>query len=125
MNEFLTIAAPWDLVQSESPDTRLLAGKVVFLAAEGVRITGILLQPFIPGKASQLLDRLGVADDRRSFGYTALRCDPSYGVPKEDPGRGRVTALFPPLVGDIDFRPGRSGQGKRGQKVQEPLAVGN
>ncbi|KAK3906563.1 tRNA synthetases class I (M)-domain-containing protein [Staphylotrichum tortipilum] len=123
LNEFLTVTQPWDLIQVDNPAARLVAEQVIFLAAEGVRVMGILLQPFMPGKATQLLNSLGVADDRRTFGHTALRGDPSYGVPREDLGRGRTTGLFPPLVGDIDFRPGRTRGGRRGAKTDHPILV--
>ncbi len=33
---------------------------IVYLAAEALRLTGILLQPFMPNKARLLLDQLGV-----------------------------------------------------------------
>ena len=75
----------------------------MFLVAEGLRISGLLLQPFLPDKAAQMLDTLGVAQDKRTFGHTILRCDPSYGVPMVDPGSSRVDGLFPPLVEDADI----------------------
>jgi len=110
--------------QVESLTARLAAGRVVFLAAEGVRIMGILLQPFLPGKAAQLLDRLGVADDRRTFAHTALRCDPTYGTPREDLGSGRATALFPPLVGEVDTRrTDSSSRRKSKERFRHPIMV--
>lgn len=75
---------------------------VLFLAAESLRISGILLQPFLPDKAARLLDVLGVAPDKRTFGHAVLRCDYSYGVPTVDPGRSRDDGLFPPLIEDSD-----------------------
>lgn len=41
--------------------------KVIFLCIEGLRVPGIMLQPFMPEKAAELLDRLGVRRDRRDI----------------------------------------------------------
>ncbi len=71
--------------------------------AEGLRISGILLQPFLPDKAAQMLDTLGVAHDKRTFDHAVLRCDPTYGDPIVDPGRSRTDGLFPPLIEDVEI----------------------
>lgn len=102
LNEFLTQTQPWSLVKTEIPEHQAAAEKVLFLVAEGLRISGILLQPFMPAKAAQMLDTLGVAQDKRTFGHAVLRCDPSYGVPVVDPGSSRIDALFPPLAEDVE-----------------------
>lgn len=90
------------MVKSSNPADQVAAEIVLFLVAEGLRISGILLQPFLPDKATQMLDTLGVAQDKRTFGHTVLRCDPDYGVPMVDPGSSRVDGLFPPLVEDVE-----------------------
>ncbi|KAL2128898.1 hypothetical protein VTI74DRAFT_8493 [Chaetomium olivicolor] len=102
LNEFLTQTQPWSLVKLEDPSGRASAEKILFLVAEGLRISGILLQPFLPDKAARMLDTLGVSPDRRTFGHAVVRCDPDYGVPMVDPGRSRDDGLFPPLIEDID-----------------------
>lgn len=79
----------------------------VYLSAEAVRIAGILLQPFMPGKMKELLDGLGVRADRRGFEHAVVGGDREYGavVVKEggdgerDGGGGekkRRGVLFPP-----------------------------
>jgi methionyl-tRNA synthetase len=73
---------------------------IICLAAESLRISGILLQPFIPGKAGLLLDMLGVQADRRDFPRARLGMDDSYGVSNVDVGQGTVGVLFPPLVAE-------------------------
>jgi methionyl-tRNA synthetase len=80
----------------------MAAEQVLFLVAEGLRISGILLQAFLPDKSARMLDILGVREDNRTFDHAVLRCDPSYGVPMADPGRSREDALFPPLIEDMD-----------------------
>ncbi|KAK3296978.1 tRNA synthetases class I (M)-domain-containing protein [Chaetomium fimeti] len=102
MNELLTETAPWSLVKSPNLADKELAEHVLFLVAEGLRLSGILLQPFLPDKAAQLLDILGVAQDKRTFDHALLRCDLDYGVPMVDPGTGRADGLFPPLIEDMD-----------------------
>lgn len=102
LNEFLTQTQPWTLVKLEDPSGRASAEKILFLVAEGLRICGILLQPFLPEKATKLLDTLGASPDKRTFAHAVLRCDPDYGVPMVDPGRGRDDGLFPPLIEDSD-----------------------
>jgi methionyl-tRNA synthetase len=90
------------LVKSKNPDGKPNAEKVLFMAAESLRISGILLQPFLPDKAAKLLDTLGVAEDMRTFEHAVPRCDFSYGVPAVNPGRCRDDSLFPPLIEDTD-----------------------
>jgi len=71
---------------------------VVFLAADSLRIIGILLQPFMPAKATELLDVLGVNPDRRFLEDARLCADFSYGKPMRAPGRSAFDGLFPPLA---------------------------
>ena len=71
---------------------------VVFICAEALRITGILLQPYMPGKAGALLDMLGVEQTMRSFRHAAAGADSLYGVSKLDLGSGYQGTLFPPIV---------------------------
>lgn len=70
----------------------------IFLAAEAARIVGILLQPYMPDKAAQLLDTIGVSEDRRTFAHAELGCDDSYGIPKIPVGTNLWEGLFPPLL---------------------------
>lgn len=121
MNEFLSQTQPWSLVKSDNPADKVAAEEVLFLVAEGLRILGILLQPFLPDKATQLLDTLGVAQDKRTFGHTSLRCDSSYGVPMVDPGSSRVDGLFPPLIEDIDIEFGGSTKERRKATTKLPI----
>lgn len=72
-------------------------GRVLYVVAETLRNMGILLQPFMPEKAQQMLDVLGVPMTNRTFGYVGLRKDFSYGKPMKDTGQGAHSGLFPPL----------------------------
>ncbi|GAW16932.1 hypothetical protein ANO14919_063790 [Xylariales sp. No.14919] len=91
-NKFFSDAAPWE--KSKEGDTAAV-DQTVFLAAESLRIVGILLQPFIPEKASELLDRLGVDPNRRTLEHAALYGDASYGTPLVPLGTGAQSSLFP------------------------------
>ncbi|KAI4864667.1 tRNA synthetases class I (M)-domain-containing protein [Hypoxylon rubiginosum] len=93
-NRFLQNAAPWD--KSKEGDT-VAVNQIVFYAAESIRVVGILLQPFIPEKSAELLDRLGVGHDRRTFQHAELHADDSYGTPMVPLGEGAQRGLFPPI----------------------------
>jgi len=98
-NAFVQAQEPWFLAkalrlkENEVMERRLQC--IIYLAAEHLRILGILLQPYIPEKAGELLDMLGVAEDRRLFVDAVVGADFTYGeAKKEDPLQG----LFPPLT---------------------------
>jgi len=66
-NRLIQETAPWH--DSTTPED---AYQALHLSAESLRISGILLQPFIPTKAAQLLDSLGVAQERRTWAHLGL-----------------------------------------------------
>lgn len=109
VNELLSQTQPWSLIKTEDPVQKANACKVLFTAAEGLRISGILLQAFLPGKAPELLDRLGVAPDKRTFEHAVFGCDYTYGLRFLKEGSPRNTGLFPPLVEDknVQFQGGK------------------
>ncbi|KAJ5543209.1 hypothetical protein N7535_005638 [Penicillium sp. DV-2018c] len=85
-NKYFHAAEPW-----KSPNPQ----RALYNVAESLRIAGILLQPFMPGKSHDLLDMLRVdASDpsKRAFTATAYGSDPDYG---EGVQKG---ILFPPLL---------------------------
>ncbi|KAI0112637.1 tRNA synthetases class I (M)-domain-containing protein [Hypoxylon sp. NC0597] len=93
-NKFVSDAAPWD--RAKEGDV-VAVEQIVYYAAESLRFAGILLQPFIPEKSSQLLDRLGVSQDRRTMRYAELHADDSYGTSMVPLGEGAQSSLFPPM----------------------------
>lgn len=74
--------------------------KIIYEAAEALRMTGILLQPWMPNKASLLLDQLGVSVDRRTLEWCKPGADLEYGEPMVPLGVGHQGVLFPPLSSD-------------------------
>lgn len=99
-NAFVQQASPWTLVRqlrSAMADTtgkemydaakdgltpeRMEAqiDRTIYLAAETLRLTGILLQPFVPDSAKKQLDLLGVSEDRRTWEWCKVGKDETYG----------------------------------------------
>jgi methionyl-tRNA synthetase len=76
---------------------KLQLHSVLYLAAESSRIAGILLQPFIPQKAGELLDTLGVDTESRSLKDAKHHANADYGTPIVAAGEGAANSLFPPL----------------------------
>lgn len=74
--------------------------RVIYTGVETLRIVGILLQPFMPQKADELLARLGVQNvpEKRSFDAAQYGADFDYGVPSVEVKKGVEGALFPPLI---------------------------
>ena len=92
------MSKPWEKILDFAPgEPGEEVDKIVFLAAEALRLTGILLQPYMPNKADVLLDQLGVHHDRRTFEYCRPGADLDYGVPMVELGTARQGVMFPPL----------------------------
>jgi methionyl-tRNA synthetase len=98
-NKYLQINQPWALAKRTGYGEleQKHVERTIYHAAEAVRIIGILLQPYMPGKATQLLDMIGVDDARRSFEYAQLGADETYGEARAPVGKGAWDGLFPPL----------------------------
>jgi methionyl-tRNA synthetase len=58
---------------------------------------GILLQPYMPDKAAQLLEMIGVNESKRTFADAKLGGDFTYGTAKLPLGKCAWDSLFPPL----------------------------
>lgn len=110
-NRFIQEAAPWNYVSKANKDAhaaeqsvpvipeqhRPHVDRTIFLCAESLRLAAILLLPYMPQKAAQLLDMLGVDEFKRSFEFAAAGKDVDYGVSKVKLGK---VALFPPIETD-------------------------
>ncbi|KAK4229834.1 tRNA synthetases class I (M)-domain-containing protein [Podospora fimiseda] len=120
-NVFLAHAAPWSLWKKEDPNDRAVAERSLFLSAEAVRIAGILLQPYLPEKATKLLDIMGVDPGKRSFCDAVLYEDYTYGEPLISPGTTPEDSLFPHLVTDTIQHPSLSNRGRPKKKKVAPF----
>jgi methionyl-tRNA synthetase len=58
----LSTIQPWAATTAENDRAKAIA-----LSSETLRICGIVMQPFIPAKAEELLDALGVPPDQREW----------------------------------------------------------
>jgi methionyl-tRNA synthetase len=83
--------------QEEQMRLKAMIAQTIYIMAETLRNMGILLQPYIPGKARDLLDVLGVPHENRTFEYCGFGKDFDYGVPMKEPGKSAQESLFPPL----------------------------
>jgi methionyl-tRNA synthetase len=68
-NQYLAERAPWKQAKEDLP----AAGETLYTALEAVRLAGILLSPVMPGKAAELLRRVGwdqpiAFEDARGWG---------------------------------------------------------
>jgi methionyl-tRNA synthetase len=87
-------------VKKKSDESADEVDAIIFRVAETLRVCGILLQPYMPAKASELLDMLGVDGSKRAFEHTKFGCDDSYGQSQVDLKKGQDGVLFPPLLAD-------------------------
>lgn len=87
-NRHVQLLSPWLATASPSDVHRAL-----FFGSETLRIAGILLQPFMPTKAAQLLDMLGVDAARRRW----EDCEVGKGGHRTAPAAGKVH-LWPAVV---------------------------
>ena len=62
-NVYVTRQEPWALKKSDPGRMNT----VLYVAAEAIRHIAILIQPFMPDAAAEMLDQLGIAADARNF----------------------------------------------------------
>lgn len=112
----MTRMEPWNIRDPTVDDPAALArlSAVVYTLAETLRVTSILLQPYMPLRASDALDRLGVRASRRTTEYAVRGADGEYGMstaPRPE-GKGAEGSLFPPL-------PSSEFEGEEGEPLEE------
>ena len=111
---------PWAKIkQLDDPNRLALTESIVYDCAEAVRIAGIMLQPYMPTKAGEVLDMLGVTKEKRTFGDAVYGVDHTYGVSTwTTTERGEFATLFPPLLGDDRGKPLKK-NAKKSKKIAE------
>ncbi|KAK4053122.1 methionyl-tRNA synthetase [Microbotryomycetes sp. JL201] len=87
-NKHIQVLAPWSSAASSDSVHRAL-----FYSRETLRITGLCLQPFMPTKAVELLDRLGVDANERTWSSAAF----GKGGTVVSRDRQKKAVLFPPV----------------------------
>ncbi|CCC10029.1 unnamed protein product [Sordaria macrospora k-hell] len=119
-NAFISNAEPWVVVKK--PDSEALVDRIILTAGESLRIAGILLQPFMPEKAAELLDLLGVENDKRTFSHAKVFIDGTYGTAFRTFGKEGI--FPPPMLDDImDMKPDSGKKHSSGNKKDRPLEV--
>ena len=63
---------PWTIKSSQSPQDLLKLKKLLFIVYETLRISSILLQPIVPSLSNDLLTRLNVSPNERSFSQASV-----------------------------------------------------
>ena len=89
----MTSVAPWLYTTQE---LRQKFYSIQYNIGEALRISAIFVQPFMPLKAKEMLDILGVHESRRDFRHALWGADRDYGRQRIQ-GAGPVH-LFPRLV---------------------------
>lgn len=98
-NAFFHMSKPWDNVLEFGPgEPGEDVDRTVYLASEALRLTGILLQPYMPNKAKLLLDQLGVHEDKRTLAFCQPGADLDYGTPLVPLGFRQEGVMFPSLA---------------------------
>lgn len=118
-NAFFQHQAPWNIARARffktSPNKAPAMSKaeieqaerklscVVYLAAETLRIVGVLLQPIMPEKAKSLLNSLGVDQGKRQLEHAQIGADQNYGMSRarqKSRENGIYEVLFPVLASE-------------------------
>jgi len=109
-NAYLQNAAPWthpslsntsiasEPFSAEASDLSQV-DRTIFLCAEALRLTGIMLSPVMPEKMGMLLDMLGVKAERRTWEWCEVGRDEAWGEVGEGVrlGKGMQGVLFPAI----------------------------
>ncbi len=64
VNKYLELQAPWKLAKTDMPS----ACRVLYVAAEALRLSSALLKPVMPSKTKAVLEILGAADSGLTWG---------------------------------------------------------
>ncbi len=72
-NKYIDETAPWVLAKSEESKARLLS--VMKNLCEAIRISAILVSPFMPASSEAILNQLGVAEELRKWESLSFRCN--------------------------------------------------
>jgi methionyl-tRNA synthetase len=107
-NRYITAAEPWNVVKAEAAEggARPRTNEIIYHCAEAVRVVSILLLPYMPKKAAEVLDVLGVRGEMRTWDQAVFGADQEYGRRPEKEGEkrkiGKWKSLFPPLVDEAE-----------------------
>jgi methionyl-tRNA synthetase len=87
-NKYIDETMPWSLAKDENAKDRLAT--VLYNLLETIRISAILLEPFMPNTMPEVLHRIGANDDEKTWDSTY-----NFGTLHQDVTVNMGTALFP------------------------------
>ena len=88
-NKYIVEREPWVLAKDPANQGRLET--IIYNLLEALRITAVLISPFMPGSARKIMDQLGIADVNEA-NFESLR---TWGGLKAGNALKRGEALFP------------------------------
>ena len=88
LNKYIDITMPWSLAKDEANRDRL--SSVMYNLAEGLRIIGVLITPYMPETSEKIREQLGVAAD--DYTWQSLE---NFGGIKEGTKLVKAEPLFP------------------------------
>lgn len=114
-NKYIDETAPWALAKDESKKARL--NTVMYSLAETLRITAILISPFMPVTAPKIWEQLGLTGD---FGAVSLEDAKGWGKLPADSVVGNPEPIFP----RIEDKPAEAAdKAKPADKTEKNLVV--
>jgi methionyl-tRNA synthetase len=106
INGYVVAKEPWKVRKEEGPSSRL--SKILYAAAEGVRLSAVLLSPFVPATSRRIFETLGLpAADPRLEDLEWGRLPTGARMPESGP-------LFPRADARVYFE-SKSGSSSKGE----------
>ena len=74
-NKYIDEAQPWALAKAAKDDPGAAArlGEVLYHIAEGLRVSAVLIAPFMPRKMAELWESLGMAESLEKTPFESVR----------------------------------------------------
>ena len=92
LNKYIDETAPWALAKNEADRPRL--AQVLYVLCEGIRIVGVLLEPFMPRTPERIFDQLGISGNSL---ITSWESTSNWGLYPAGAQCKKGDALFPRL----------------------------
>ena len=115
LNKYIDETAPWALAKTEDEIPRL--AQVLYVLAEGIRIIGILLEPFMPNTPGRIFAQLGIAGDDA---VTSWQSAETWGLYPSTAVCVKGEALFPRLDVEKELEALEAIKNAGAQKPAEP-----
>ncbi len=92
LNKYIDETAPWALAKNADDKARL--AQVLYVLCEGIRIIGVLLEPFMPRTPERIFEQLGIAGNKA---ITSWESSSEWGLYPAGAACKKGEALFPRL----------------------------